>query len=186
MATLVQLAQFYAYWIQLLFSSFYHLQDQRERKASKGHMEEETAKPAEMDKTPKKNPFVPLQVGIIVKGNVFTSVCQKFYPRGRGGGAVSASESGGVHPPGRHPLSWADTLLPPETATASDGTHPTGMHSCLVCLCFVSYPPGWTGPTLVTKRNSGSNQWRLTIRKLLYLNQKWNCNLSHSERVLYR
>ena len=24
---------------------------------------------------------------------------------------------------------WADTL-PPDTATAADGTHPTGMHSC--------------------------------------------------------
>ena len=33
----------------------------------------------------------------------------------------------GVHPLGRHPL--------PETATAADGTHPTGMHS----LMFVVY-----------------------------------------------
>ena len=29
----------------------------------------------------------------------------------------------GRHPPGRHPL--------PPTATAADGTHPTGMHSCI-------------------------------------------------------
>ena len=40
------------------------------------------------------------------KGNVFTSVCQEFCPQG-----------GGVHPPR-------------QTATAADGTHPTGMHSC--------------------------------------------------------
>ena len=53
-----------------------------------------------------------------------------------------------THTPGRHPLGrhappWADTPLPPgrhpsgqpspgQTATAADGTHPTGMHSCLV------------------------------------------------------
>ena len=39
----------------------------------------------------------------------------------------------GRHPLGRHPP-WANTHLeqshPPETATAADGTHPTGMHSC--------------------------------------------------------
>ena len=43
----------------------------------------------------------------------------------------------GIHPPGRLP--WADTpeqMSPqadtplPEMATAADGTHPTGMHSC--------------------------------------------------------
>ena len=31
---------------------------------------------------------------------------------------------GGVHPPRQTP--------PPETATAADGTHPTGMHSFLI------------------------------------------------------
>ena len=52
----------------------------------------------------------------------------------------------GVHPPGRHPpradtphagpssprqtpSPWGDPP-PPQTATAADGTHPTGMHSC--------------------------------------------------------
>ena len=53
----------------ILFNSSLHhlspLQDQRERKASKSHLEDEVAKPAEMDKTPKKNPFVPLQVNIV-------------------------------------------------------------------------------------------------------------------------
>ena len=32
-------------------------------------------------------------------------------------------------PPGRHPT--RQTPPPPKTATAADGTHPTGMHSCL-------------------------------------------------------
>ena len=32
------------------------------------------------------------------------------------------------HPPGRHP---PGRHLLPETATAADGKHPTGMHSCL-------------------------------------------------------
>ena len=45
------------------------------------------------------------------KGNVFTSVCQEFCPHGRRS----------VHPP------WADTPLPRQTASAADGTHPTGI-----------------------------------------------------------
>ena len=45
------------------------------------------------------------------KGNVFISVCQEFCPEG------------GFTPPGRPP--------PRQTATAADGMHPTGMHSCL-------------------------------------------------------
>ena len=73
---------------------------------------------------------------------VFTPVCD------------SVHWGGGVHPPeqtplSRHPLGkhpQADTPLgghpprqantpsrqtaPPEMATAADGTHPTGMHSC--------------------------------------------------------
>ena len=50
------------------------------------------------------------------KGNVFTSVCQEFCQ-----GEVYTLLS--RHPP-------ADTPLPQQTATAADGTHPTGMHSC--------------------------------------------------------
>ena len=50
------------------------------------------------------------------KRNVFKACVKNFVNRG------------GVHIPlGRHPL--ADTS--PETATAADGTHPTGMHSYL-------------------------------------------------------
>ena len=56
------------------------------------------------------------------KSNVFTSVCQEFCPQGRG-----------VHPqadtPGQTPP-WQADNPPPQMATAADGTHPTGMHSC--------------------------------------------------------
>ena len=38
---------------------------------------------------------------------------------------VYASVHAGIHPPGRH-------LSPEQTATAADGTHPTGMHSCFL------------------------------------------------------
>ena len=46
---------------------------------------------------------------------------------------VSASVHAGIHTshPGRSPL--ADT--PQQTATAADGTHPTGMHSCYKRIC---------------------------------------------------
>ena len=93
------------------------------------------------------------------KGNVFTSVCQEFCPWGRGGGCLPLGLEGctppretplqtdtlGQTPPhadtplDRHPTladtPWADTprqtpAPPPETATAADGMHPTGMHSC--------------------------------------------------------
>ena len=44
------------------------------------------------------------------------------------GSRGSASGWGCTHP-GRHPLG-RHTPHPRETATAADGTHPTGMHSC--------------------------------------------------------
>ena len=51
----------------------------------------------------------------------------------------------GSHPPDRHPLT--DTPAPaPEMATAADGTHPTGMHSCfnlqlhLKCIRLLIFP----------------------------------------------
>ena len=76
------------------------------------------------------------------KGNVFTSVCQEFCPQG---GCLPDTPPGQTPPPdtplqadtplGRHPTRQtpppqADTPLPQQTATAADGTHPTGMHSC--------------------------------------------------------
>ena len=105
------------------------------------------------------------------KGNVFTSVCQEFCP----GGVYPSMHwihPPGRHLPSRHPhppgqTPWEDTppgrhppgkTPPPSgqtppgqtphplTATAVDGTHPTGMHSSsccsetvtivLFCLCY--------------------------------------------------
>ena len=43
---------------------------------------------------------------------------------------------GGVHPLGRH-SPWADT--PFKTATAADGTHPTGMLSCTIMCKLYQY-----------------------------------------------
>ena len=81
------------------------------------------------------------------KGNVFTSVCQEFCPHG-----------GRCTPPGRHTpldtphgrsprqtLPWTHTHLLdtplPTTTTAADGTHPTGMQSCLKCNCVSEQLP---------------------------------------------
>ena len=54
------------------------------------------------------------------QGNIFRSVCQEVCPQGEG---VSASVHAGIHT-----SPWAETLRPQQTATAVDGTHPTGMH----------------------------------------------------------
>ena len=93
------------------------------------------------------------------KGNVFTSVCQEFCPQGglsqhALGQTPRPVHAGihtppcpvhvGMHPPGqtppcpvhaeihtalgRHPPGQTHPL---RIATAADGTHPTGMHSCL-------------------------------------------------------
>ena len=43
-------------------------------------------------------------------------------------GGVSAPVHAGIHPPPKQTPQEADT--PQQTATAADGTHPTGMHSC--------------------------------------------------------
>ena len=67
------------------------------------------------------------------QGNVFTGICHSVH---RGRGCVADTPSGqtplGRHPPGTHTLPSAcwDTP-PPRAATAANGTHPTGMHSCL-------------------------------------------------------
>ena len=53
-----------------------------------------------------------------------------------------------THSPGRQPPPadtppWADTSpLPPPTATAADGTHPTGMHSSCCRYCLALFPMG--------------------------------------------
>ena len=51
------------------------------------------------------------------QGNVFRSVCQEFCPHWGEGGCLPQCMLGYTHPP-------------LQTATAADGTHPTGMHSC--------------------------------------------------------
>ena len=94
-----------------------------------------------------------LQVSVCPRGRMSAFESGGCLPLGRR--AVSASGSGGgclqadvptllgrhIHPtrqtppPGRH--------LSPETATAADGTHPTGTHSCFCCFrllrtCFLT------------------------------------------------
>ena len=89
------------------------------------------------------------------KGNVFTNTCQEFCPQD-GGGCLPDTplDRLGRHPPWQADTPWADIPLgrhpspghthtlpgrhplrqtgppPPQTVTAADGTHPTGMHSC--------------------------------------------------------
>ena len=88
------------------------------------------------------------------KGNAFTRVCQSFSSQG---GCLSHTPPtpGHTHPgqtPSGQTPPWADTprqiplgQTPPhpvhtgiDMATAVDGTHPTGMHSCLY-LMFCSW-----------------------------------------------
>ena len=59
------------------------------------------------------------------------------------GADTPLGRSPGQTPPvGRHPHPRADTPTPgqtsplQQTATAADGTHPTGMHSCFCCCCL--------------------------------------------------
>ena len=88
-----------------------------------------------------KNRSMKQQVGLayyrpqqqLWKGNVFTSICQElFCPREEfcpGGGVYTDRQT----PPSRHSTLCRHPPLPsppPQMATAADGTHPTGMHSC--------------------------------------------------------
>ena len=57
------------------------------------------------------------------KGNVFTPLSHSVHM-----GGLPQCMLGYTPPPTRPP--WADTPRPKQTATAADGTHPTGMHSC--------------------------------------------------------
>ena len=64
------------------------------------------------------------------KGNVFTPVCQSFCSQG----GLLQCMLGYTTPLGRPPLGRHIPLgkhpHPKQTATAADGTHSTGMHSC--------------------------------------------------------
>ena len=82
------------------------------------------------------------------QGNIFTSVYQEFCPRG--GGCLPqcmlrytpplwADTPLSRHPPGQTHTHRADPT-PGQTATAADGTHPTGMHSC--CKSFEKHTMG--------------------------------------------
>ena len=74
------------------------------------------------------------------QGNIFTGVCQLFCPEMCCGERSVVKEGCGRHsPPSPGPRrrpppldSEADTPLPVETATGAGGTHPTGMHSCVL------------------------------------------------------
>ena len=96
---------------------------------------------------------------VFVEGNVFISVCHSVRGVSASGsrGCLPLDPEGahsqadipisrhtpidrhtplGRHPPGQTPprqtpLGRTPGKTPPETATAVDGTHPTGMHSCL-------------------------------------------------------
>ena len=70
------------------------------------------------------------------QGNIFTSVCQEFYPQGEGGGGLPQCMLGYItpwsrqtpHPPTRHTPPRADTPAdqahPPGPGTPPDQTHP--------------------------------------------------------------
>ena len=69
----------------------------------------------------------------LLKGNVFTSVCQEFCPQWRctpPPPRQTANTLLGL-PPSQTPPSPGQTPAPHQTATVADDTHPTGMHSCL-------------------------------------------------------
>ena len=86
------------------------------------------------------------------KGNVFASVCQELCPGG--GGNLTQCMLGctahGQIPPRADTPPWADTplsrhppgqppwqtALPQQTATAAEGTYPTGMQSCFDYIIF--------------------------------------------------
>ena len=85
------------------------------------------------------------------QGNIFSSVCQGFCPRGQY--------------LGRYPLActppWAGT--PPQFVHWAGGTHPTGMHSCYLSV-FGSHLPGKTLRTASTSAwfTSSMNALRVT------------------------
>ena len=72
------------------------------------------------------NAFLLPSATKLQQGNVFTPACQSFCSQGPGG-CLADTPRADTHmakPPG------ADTSLLPPTATAADGTHPTGMLFC--------------------------------------------------------
>ena len=77
-----------------------------------------------------RSKFITVRNSKLRKGNVFTPVCLSFCSQ-RGVWQVPVGRhTPSRNPLGRYPSSWADTpplgRHPPKTATAEDGTHPTG------------------------------------------------------------
>ena len=65
---------------------------------------------------------------------MFSQACVKNSIHGGGGRGVCLQVRGVYTPLGRHPLRQTppgQTPPPKETASAADGTHPTGIHSCI-------------------------------------------------------
>ena len=151
---------------------FYALQNHGEKRLAEELRQWVTGIPTEQSKLSSCLYYFHPPQTKLRKGNLFTSVCQEFCPRG-----VSTKHPLGKHPPwadippGRNPWAdmprcrhtprqtppgqkppgqtspWADTSRVDtpgqtpradvplrQTATAVDGTHPTGMHSCLFLL----------------------------------------------------
>ena len=109
------------------------------------------------------------------KGNVFTPVCDSVHRSGASGQTPPGRALSGT-PPGQ--TTWADTPLgrhpPPEMATAADGTHPTGMHSCIIlqfsfsakiCQIIGLYPPPTPPPI-------GIPVWKIVDAPLIYQERK--------------
>ena len=70
---------------------------------------------------------------MLLSAFITVRACQEFCPRWRGEGG-SAPFHAAIHPlsgPTSLDTHTPWTSPPPEMATAADGTHPTGMHSCL-------------------------------------------------------
>ena len=112
-------------------------------------------------------------------GNVmFSQACVKDSVHKRGG--VSQHALGQTHTPGRHPLPpgrhplppWANPpdrppcpvhagIHPPPTATAAEGTHPTGMHSCYrICIRLLRERCRFTWMRKLTRNVVGTSLWK--------------------------
>ena len=83
-------------------------------------------------------------------------------------------------PPDRHPPGEIRPKQAHETATAEDGTHPTGMHSCFhVILNSPKQQHLSMGPTLVLNICQVI-KWPTVLSKLFVFSMcSWNCLIDH-------
>ena len=129
------------------------------------------------------------------QGNIFTSMCQEFCPRREGGVCLSgcwdtppwADTPPSKHPPrqtppGQTPLGRQPPLCTPprqtsplgrpppqQTATVSDGTHPTGMHSCCLFFSAASFGENFYGLKRVMTDGSGKLSSSARRKSLIFL-----------------